>query len=275
MHGLNLYDYSARQMEPALGRFTTMDPMCEKYYDWSPYAYVVNNPINAIDPDAKVVVFINGMHAGSGGTNNYWNGFDNSVMRHLRDNKALYYDGAMGGANATWETFRDSKIFGPRVSKNTNANDRYNSGYGAGRRSSRSILENLEDKETIKIISHSMGGAYAKGFVQALLDNGVELSQILFEADFAPYQPTQQRAIDGVRTLQFSHSKDWIAGNKSMEGAEYMDTSSDKKQGHGISSFKNQIKNLPRGNENEDKKDINSILQRFLMQNPNIKLFMY
>jgi RHS repeat-associated protein len=51
MHGLNLYDYSARQMEPALGRFTTMDPMCEKYYDWSPYAYVSNNPIIKIDPD--------------------------------------------------------------------------------------------------------------------------------------------------------------------------------------------------------------------------------
>jgi RHS repeat-associated protein len=50
MHGLNLYDYSARQMEPALGRFTTMYPMCEKYYDWSPYAYVNNNPMKYIDP---------------------------------------------------------------------------------------------------------------------------------------------------------------------------------------------------------------------------------
>lgn len=30
-------------------RFTTMDPMAEKYYSISPYAYVANNPINAID----------------------------------------------------------------------------------------------------------------------------------------------------------------------------------------------------------------------------------
>jgi RHS repeat-associated protein len=63
MHGLNLYDYSARQMEPALGRFTTMDPMCEKYYDWSPYAYVANNPIIKIDPDGmdEWEVNINGL----------------------------------------------------------------------------------------------------------------------------------------------------------------------------------------------------------------------
>ena len=37
--GLNLYDYSARYMDPALGRFSTVDPMAEKYYSISPYAY--------------------------------------------------------------------------------------------------------------------------------------------------------------------------------------------------------------------------------------------
>jgi hypothetical protein len=57
MHGLNLYDYSARQMEPALGRFTTMDPMCEKYYSISPYVYVANNPMNAIDPNGDSIWF--------------------------------------------------------------------------------------------------------------------------------------------------------------------------------------------------------------------------
>ncbi|NDV58066.1 DUF6443 domain-containing protein [Bacteroides sp. 519] len=49
-NGLNLYDYSARYMEPAIGRFTTMDPLAEKYYNISPYAYCANNPIKFIDP---------------------------------------------------------------------------------------------------------------------------------------------------------------------------------------------------------------------------------
>ena len=48
--GLNLYDYSARYMDPALGRFSTVDPLVEKYYSISPYAYVGNNPIRRIDP---------------------------------------------------------------------------------------------------------------------------------------------------------------------------------------------------------------------------------
>ena len=49
-HGLHWYDYGARHYDPCLMRFTTMDPMCEKYYNISPYAYCGNNPVNAVDP---------------------------------------------------------------------------------------------------------------------------------------------------------------------------------------------------------------------------------
>jgi hypothetical protein len=35
--------------------WTSVDPLCEKYYNVSPYVYCVNNPINAIDPDGKKV----------------------------------------------------------------------------------------------------------------------------------------------------------------------------------------------------------------------------
>jgi hypothetical protein len=38
-------------MDPALGRFSTVDPMAEKYYSWSPYVYVGNDPVNLFDPD--------------------------------------------------------------------------------------------------------------------------------------------------------------------------------------------------------------------------------
>nr|WP_255351452.1 RHS repeat-associated core domain-containing protein [Dysgonomonas sp. BGC7] len=50
---MNLYDYSARYMEPALGRFTSIDPHAENYYSISPYAYVANNPMRFIDPDGR------------------------------------------------------------------------------------------------------------------------------------------------------------------------------------------------------------------------------
>jgi RHS repeat-associated protein len=49
-HGANLYDFEARTYDPATGRFLSIDPMAEKYYNISPYAYCANNPLNRIDP---------------------------------------------------------------------------------------------------------------------------------------------------------------------------------------------------------------------------------
>ena len=48
--GLNWYDYGARHYDAALGRFTTVDPLSEKYYPIGMYAYCNNNPVRYIDP---------------------------------------------------------------------------------------------------------------------------------------------------------------------------------------------------------------------------------
>ena len=53
MHGLNTYDYGARQYYPLFAQWDRVDPLCEKYYNVSPYAYCANNPINRIDPDGQ------------------------------------------------------------------------------------------------------------------------------------------------------------------------------------------------------------------------------
>jgi hypothetical protein len=56
MQGLDYYDYSARMYDPVQTRFTTMDPLAEKYYSVSPYVYALNNPILYVDPDGKDVL---------------------------------------------------------------------------------------------------------------------------------------------------------------------------------------------------------------------------
>ena len=58
MNGLDLYDFHARQYDPVLGRFTTPDPLSEKYYHLSPYAYCASNPLRYIDPTG-MEIFIN------------------------------------------------------------------------------------------------------------------------------------------------------------------------------------------------------------------------
>ena len=47
--GLNLSDFGARWLDSPSGTFTTMDPLCEKYTQYSPYLYCAGNPIKYID----------------------------------------------------------------------------------------------------------------------------------------------------------------------------------------------------------------------------------
>jgi len=53
MNGLNEYDYGARRRETGIPVWTTIDPLCEKYYGMSPYTYCTDNPIRFIDPNGK------------------------------------------------------------------------------------------------------------------------------------------------------------------------------------------------------------------------------
>ena len=58
LFGINWYDSAAR-FQTTDGIFTSIDPLAEKYYHISPYAYCARNPVNVVDPDGEAAhVFV-------------------------------------------------------------------------------------------------------------------------------------------------------------------------------------------------------------------------
>jgi RHS repeat-associated protein len=112
--GLNLYDYSARYMDPALGRFNTVDPMTE-YYPWSsPYSYCANDPILNIDPTGE----------------DYWSTNNQNEIKRFLDSQRFGSSSAFENFNfGSWTHVSDAEFTG-NLSFNDQTNTFFTS-YGA------------------------------------------------------------------------------------------------------------------------------------------------
>ncbi len=52
------YDFGARLYDPRVGRWLSLDPKAAKYPSLSPYNFVANSPIWAIDPNGEEIVIV-------------------------------------------------------------------------------------------------------------------------------------------------------------------------------------------------------------------------
>ena len=248
-NGLDLYDSHARMYDPITGRTTTIDPLAEKYTHLSPYLWCAANPLKYVDKTGKVIIFINGMHFGDGGSAEYWDVVDDIAMEETGDMNAIYIDGSYGGK---------SSLF--KKGSNLMASNRIQAGFDCGYTSASKLIELVkQNKGKIKIITHSMGAAYGKGYAKGILqyakDNDISIENLIeFEIDLAPFQPRQQTALKGVETLSVSHMYDIVAGTLEIDGAYNQVTRkdiivNDKEfinvglREHTIKTFKEDIKN--------------------------------
>ena len=235
IHGLDMYDYGARQYDPNIGRFMQVDPLAEKYYHLSPYAYCGNNPVNAVDPDGSLILFINGFHTGDGASSSYWGGLDSQIMQLVEDYNVEYIDGSMGGIyNSILSNISNlsASQFGNTMTASNDLKDfnnlypsaRFKIGELYGFKYAKEYFGRLKEGETIKLVTHSMGAAFAKGLIQGLQNfansNDINAEGLIeSELDLAPYQPDKQTAASNVATTAISHLYDWIARYKPIKGA--------------------------------------------------------
>ncbi len=55
----NSYDFGARMYNSRLGRWLSVDPLANKYPNWTPYHFCKNNAISRIDPDGRDDIYYN------------------------------------------------------------------------------------------------------------------------------------------------------------------------------------------------------------------------
>jgi RHS repeat-associated protein len=230
----NAYDFGSRVYDPRIGRWLSTDPLWQKYTSLSPYNFVANSPIQAFDPDGKLIIFVNGFRErayanyllsghskdfpntykapweyrplyskadifGNKNGSPYWSGANNLFIERYHDNNTIYVDGG--------------------YKPHSTAQERYDRGVS----DALSLIQKIDSKEielkqgeTIKLVGHSHGGWHSVGMADALSALGYPIEAAYIKN---PHQPDGLvKRLEGrkdFRLVQFSTPSDNVSSDQS------------------------------------------------------------
>lgn len=216
------------KIEPnQLLRWLSVDPLSSKYPSLSPYNFVANTPINAIDPDGRYILFVNGLRLAQGNVDqqkwlgggqihstdvyNYWRTPQNETNSFGRNvDLVQYFENKYDDTNIGFTSGSSHW--------NSQSSQRRNEGFSKAETFHKMVQAGditLKQNETIKIISHSQGGAHAAGYAEQLMSykdaNGNSIYNVEVIEYITPHQPTDINHPNGPLGIQYSHPNDAVS----------------------------------------------------------------
>ena len=183
-------DFGARQYSPALRRWMVPDPLSEKYYGISPYAYCAGNPVNMVDDDGNKVVFVHGLPKfGAKPGRDYWGrDFISKALSVLNDRK--------------------SDIEEYNYSVFSSASNRREKGYQYARDNIDRLVSDIEEDESFKFVSHSMGAAFSEGMADYLREQGYTVDVMIHLSPFQASDIHSSGEREDVLTIDYQTKED-------------------------------------------------------------------
>ena len=203
------YDFGARMYDARIGRWLNRDPLELKYPGLSPYNFVNNMPIIAIDPDGKRIIIVNGYYntrdvaEGLGASEcceSYWsNNFEESAQNFFNDysGQTQWVDGNQIGATASGE-------------------ENYNAGYEYAKANFKDLTKGMSEDEVINLVGHSMGAAFSAGMAEYFQEEGTyKVDNIVL---LSAHQPEEFSVPDDIESYQIGYKGDPVVSEYSRAG---------------------------------------------------------